>query len=178
MALMEKELTENEGMLLALVLQQQPITAYRLLKLYEHSPLSSINASKGQVYPAIRRLRKRGLLEGRKIVGDGRKSEHLSASNEGREAARRWTQCIDSSLIVLDDPLRTRIFSFDLLTREEQIHWIERAKSLVKQRWALVDEHNRTVTAPFQYFAQRYVIETLKVKLEWLDELLIHISGE
>ncbi len=60
----DMKITEHEGMLLALMLRQQPVTAYQLFRFFETSPVTSINASKGQLYPAIRRLRERGLIEG------------------------------------------------------------------------------------------------------------------
>ena len=100
----EAKVTEHEGMLLALVLRQQPVTAYQLFRMFEQSPVTSINSSKGQLYPAIRRLRERGLLDARKVAGDGRKSEALSVTAAGREAVRAWTRNIEPVHIVLDDP--------------------------------------------------------------------------
>ena len=173
----EAKITEHEGMLLALVLRQQPVTAYQLFRMFEQSPVTSINSSKGQLYPAIRRLRERGLLDARKVAGDGRKSEELSVTNAGRAAVREWTRNIEPAHIVLDDPLRTRILSFDVLSREERLEWIARAKALVKQRRAIVDEYNASVDVPFQDFAYSSVTETLRLKMEWLDELLYHVAS-
>ena len=50
-------LTENEGTLLALVARAEPITAYQIAKVYEESPVSNFNTSKGKIYPMIKRLR-------------------------------------------------------------------------------------------------------------------------
>ena len=171
------KITEHEGMLLALVLRQQPVTAYQLFRMFEQSPVTSINSSKGQLYPAIRRLRERGLLDARKIAGDGRKSEELSVTATGQAAVREWTRNIEATHIVLDDPLRTRILSFDVLSREERLEWIARAKSLVRQRQAIVDEYNRSVEVPYQDFAYTSVVDTLRLKMEWLDELLYHVAS-
>jgi len=177
MAKADPRITEYEGVLLALVLRQQPVTAYQLVKIHEQSPVTSFNTSKGQVYPAIRRLKDRGLLEARKVAGDGRGSEALTVTAAGREAVHRWVQDIAPSHMVLDDPLRTRILSFDILTREEQLAWIARAKALVKQRGEIVDDYNRTIEVPFQDFAYRNVTEALRTKMEWLDELLYHVAS-
>lgn len=173
----EAKVTEHEGMLLALVLRQQPVTAYQLFRMFEQSPVTSINSSKGQLYPAIRRLRERGLLDARKVAGDGRKSEALSVTAAGREAVRAWTRNIEPVHIVLDDPLRTRILSFDVLSREERLEWVARAKALVKQRRAIVDQYNDSVDVPFQDFAYSSVMDTLRLKMEWLDELLYHVAS-
>lgn len=165
-------LTEHEGMLLALVLRRQPLSAYQIFKLFEQSPISSINSSKGQLYPAIRRLKERKLLKAKPVSGDGRNSEQLSVTPAGKEAVRAWAKAINDSHIVLDDPLRTRILSFDVLTREEQLEWIARAKALVKQRREVVDTYNRSVEIPHQSFVYQNVMDILRVKMEWLDELL------
>ena len=173
----EKKVTEHEGMMLALVLRVQPVTAYQLFRYFEQSPVTSINASKGQLYPAISRLKKRGLLDARKIEGDGRNSEALSVTGAGREAVRNWARAIDISHIVLDDPLRTRVLSFDVLSREERLEWVAKAKALVKHKGAVVDQYNQSVAVPYQDFAYKSVAETLKMKTEWLDELLFHVAS-
>ena len=173
----EAKITEHEGMILALVLRQQPVTAYQLFRMFEQSPVTSINSSKGQLYPAIRRLRERGLLDARKVAGDGRKSEELSVTEAGVAAVKEWTRDIGATHIVLDDPLRTRILSFDVLSREERLEWIARAKALVKQRRAIVDEYNSSVDVPYQDFAYSSVVGTLRLKMEWLDELLYHVAS-
>ena len=172
----ETKVTEHEGMLLALILRQQPVTAYQLFRFFETSPVTSINASKAQLYPAIKRLRERGLIEGRKVAGDGRGAEALSVTDAGRDMVRSWTRAIDATHITLDDPLRTRILSFDMLSRDERLEWIVKAKALVKQRRAIVEEYNQSVTVPYQDFAYASVMEALRVKMEWLDELLFHVA--
>ena len=64
------------------------------------------------------------------------------------------------------------MLSFDLLTKEQRIAWISNAKALVKARREIVEEFNRSVTVPYQRFAFMSTMETLRVKMEWLDELL------
>ena len=169
-------LTEHEGMLLALVVRRQPLTAYQLYKLFEQSPVSSINASKGQLYPAIRRLKEKGLLKASRISGDGRNSEELSVTAAGKSAVRSWTKAISPAHVVLDDPLRTRVLSFETLTREEQLEWIARAKELIKERREEVEAYNSSVTVPFQQFVYRSAVEVLRVRMEWLDELLYFVA--
>jgi DNA-binding PadR family transcriptional regulator len=165
-------LTEHEGMLLALIIREQPVRAYQLYKLFEGSPVTSINSSKGQLYPAIRRLKAKGLVIGQQVSGDRRNVEELSATEEGVQAAAAWVLAIGGDHINLDDPLRTRMLSFDLLTKEQRIAWISNAKALVKARREIVEEFNRNVTVPYQRFAFMSAMESLRVKMEWLDDLL------
>jgi DNA-binding PadR family transcriptional regulator len=170
-------LTENEGVLLALVLRQQPVKPYQLHKIYENSPISSINASKGQVYPAIRRLKERGLLESKKVEGDGRNPETLVATDAGVEAVRGWVNDIEDSHIVLDDPLRTRLLSLELLGPQERLEWVARAKALVKERSERVEAYDKSVTVPFQEHVARNARGMLEAKMSWLDELLYDLAS-
>ena len=43
----DAKISEHEGILLSLVLRQQPVTAYQIFRMFEQSPTTSINASKG-----------------------------------------------------------------------------------------------------------------------------------
>jgi DNA-binding PadR family transcriptional regulator len=171
------KLTEHEGMLLALVWREQPVTAYQLYKIFERSPVTSINASKGQLYPAIKRLKQRGLLKSRRVSSGRRNAEELSTTELAKGAVRAWIKGIDNSHVVLDDPLRTRMLSLEALTREERLAWIAQAKALVKARREAIDKYDKTISVPYQEFAYRSAIESLRVKMDWLDELLYHIAS-
>ena len=164
-------------MLLSVVIRQQPVTAYQLFKVFEESPVSSLNASKGQVYPAVRRLKARGLLSARRVAGDARKSEELHATPAGEAAVKLWIAAISDDHIALDDPLRSRMLSLDLLTREERLEWVAQAKGLVRDRQQRLEDYNKSVSVPYQTIAYRSVVDVLQAKMEWLDELLYLVAG-
>jgi|SRR6185369_7211313 len=172
------KLTEHEGILLSLLLRQQPATAYQLYRIFEHSPVSSINTSKGQLYPAIRRLRDRQLIEATKVAGDGRKTEELRVTAAGVGAVRDWVRGIEPAHVVLDDPLRTRMLSLEVLSREERLAWIAKAKALVKDKREIVDQYDRSVNLPHQRIAYASAVGALRAKMEWLDELLYSVASE
>lgn len=173
----ETQVTEHEGMLLSLIARQQPVTAYQLYKVYEASPVTSINTSKGQIYPAIRRLAERKLIEPKKVSGDRRNAEELTITTKGMAALRTWTRAIRDAHIILDDPLRTRLFTLDLLTREERLEWAAKAKELVRVRMDAVESYNAAVEVPHQRFAYQSVMDALQLKMKWLDELLYDIAS-
>jgi DNA-binding PadR family transcriptional regulator len=165
-------LTEHEGRLLALVLREEPVTAYQLLKIFRDSPIASINASKGQLYPAIARLKAWGLLEGSKLPANGRKGEDLRTTLAGRTALREWMKDINVTHVASSDGLGTRVLSFDLFTQQERLDWIVKAKTLVRQHGDVVEEYYKLVDVPYEELAHRCLTEVLRVKMEWLDELL------
>lgn len=166
------DLTDNEGTLLALVLRQQPITAYQIAKIYEESPVSNFNTSKGKIYPLIRRLRERGLLAAQAVRGDARGTERLVCTDAGREVIRCWAKQIRPTHLLLEDPLRTKVQSFDLFTRDEQIQWVVDAKALLTQKLRQVEEYGRQVDVPYKSLVHDNAVSSLRARMEWLDRVL------
>jgi DNA-binding PadR family transcriptional regulator len=168
-------LTDHEGTFLALVLRIQPTTAYQVARIYEASPVSNFNTSKGKIYPMIRRLTERGLLGKQSVEGDGRGTEALHCTKAGEQAVRAWVRQIRDTHVLLDDPLRTKVQSFGLLSREEQIAWIAEAKRLLQGKLAGLEAYRDEVDAPFKDFLHDNAVSTTRARLDWLDRMLIGI---
>ena len=169
--LSEAELTDNEGSLLALVLRRQPIKPYRLLKIYEQSPVSSFNESKGNLYPLIRRLIAGGFLAAEAVPGDNRRSEELRCTDKGRAAVQSWVQQIQPAQVLLNDPLRTKIISFDLLDAGQQRDWIARLRAMVAEKKAEVEAYAAVLDLPQQQLVIDNAMRSLNERLAWLDEV-------
>ena len=171
------DLTDNEGTLLALVLREQPITAYQIAKIYEESPVSNFNTSKGKIYPLIRRLRERGLLTAQPVRGDARGTERLICTDAGREVIRGWAKQVRPTHLLLEDPLRTKIQSFDLLSRDEQIQWVVDAKAALAEKLRQVEDYGRQVDVPYKGLVHDNAVSSLRARLEWLDRVLERVVG-
>jgi DNA-binding PadR family transcriptional regulator len=164
-------LTDDEGTFLALLVRVQPATAYQLSKIYAESPVSNFGTSKGKIYPLIRRLKERGLIVSRRVTGDARGSEMLQSTRGGREAVRAWVKHIRATHLLLEDPLRTMVQSFDLLSREEQIEWIENAKAGLRSKLAELEAYAAGVTVPYKEQVHDNAVSSVRCRLEWLDRL-------
>ena len=169
--LSDAELTDNEGSLLALVLRRQPIKPYRLLKIYEQSPVSSFNESKGNLYPLIRRLIAGGFLASEPVPGDKRRSEELRCTDKGRAAVQRWVQQVQPGQVLLNDPLRTKIISFDLLDAHQQAEWIERVRTMVDEKIREVEVYAALLDLPLQQLVIDNAMRSLNERLAWLAEV-------
>lgn len=169
------QLTDHEGTFLSLVLRIQPTTAYQVAKIYEASPVNNFNTSKGKIYPLIRRLTERGLLAKQLVEGDGRGTEALHCTKAGEKAVRTWVRQLRDTHVLLDDPLRTKVQSFALLTREEQIAWVAEAKALLHGKLAELERYRTEVDAPFKEFLHDNAMSTTRARLDWLDRVLIGI---
>jgi len=173
----EQSLTDHEGAFLSLVLRIQPATAYQVTKIYEESPVSNFNTSKGKIYPLIRRLVGRGYLAKQSVEGDGRGSEQLLCTDRGRRAVKEWTKQIRSTHLLLDDPLRTKVQSLGLLSRDEQIAWIMAAKKGLHGKLEELDTYRDAVEAPFKEFLHDSAVRSTRARMDWLDHMLFAITN-
>jgi DNA-binding PadR family transcriptional regulator len=169
------DLTDHEGTFLSLVLRIQPATAYQVTKIYAESPVSNFNTSKGKIYPLIRRLVERGLLAKRQVPGDGRGAEELLCTADGKKAVREWVGQIRPTHVLLDDPLRTKVQSFALLSRDEQVEWIVAAKQLLHAKLAELEAYRQEVDVPFKDFLHDNAVQSVRGRMDWLDRMLFAI---
>ena len=167
-----QNLTDNEATLLALLVRAGPMTAYQVAKVYEDSPVSNFSTSKGKIYPLIRRLRERGMVDARRVSGDARGTELLQSTSDGRRAVRDWVKETRPSHLLLEDPLRTKVQSFDLLSRDERIEWVLEMKAQLLDRMEQIEEYGRHVEVPFQDFVHDNAVRSLRSRMDWLETIL------
>jgi DNA-binding PadR family transcriptional regulator len=164
-------LSDYEGTLLGLIVRAEPITAYKILRAYELSPVTNYNNSKGTVYPIIRRLKQRGLVVSSPVVDDGRGTEQLGSTEAGRAAVRLWARDIPSQLLA-EDPLRTRVQSFDLLSRMERIEWCAKAKAALADKLDELGAYGESVDVPFKDLVHDGAVSSIRARMDWLDRVL------
>lgn len=165
-------LTDNEGTLLALVARAEPITAYQIGKIYEQSPVSNFNTSKGKIYPLIRRLHAAHLLRPRKIKSDKRGTEQFETTKQGRNALRQWIKEVRPTHLLPEDQLRTKVQSFDLLTREERLEWIAEVKTELLRKLEEVEQFGEQVSVPYHDLVHENAVRTIRSRMDWLDLVL------
>jgi len=171
-------LTDDEGTFLSLLVRVGPATAYQISKIYADSPVSNFGTSKGKIYPLIRRLRSQGLLRSAPIEGDRRGSELLESTAAGIEAVRHWVKQIRPQHILLDDPLRTKVQSFELLTEREQLQWIKQAEAAIADKLTELDRYAAEVDVPFKQFVHANAVASITTRLEWLRSLAAGIDTQ
>jgi DNA-binding PadR family transcriptional regulator len=168
----DSRLTDDEGTFLALLVRVQPATAYELSKIYADSPVSNIGTSKGKIYPLVDRLQKRGLLKKRPVKDDARGSEWLESTARGEAAVRTWAMEIRPTHILLEDPLRTKLQSFDLLSRDQQLEWIVQAKVELQAKLDELEAYAAEVTVPFKELVHDNAVCSVRCRMDWLDRVL------
>ena len=173
-----RSLTDHEGTFLSLVLRLQPVTAYQVTKIYEQSPVSNFNTSKGKIYPLIRRLEERGLLKKRVVAGDRRGTEELLCTSGGRRAVKEWVKDMRPTHLLLEDPLRTKVQSFDLLTAKERLDWVVAAKARLHDKLAELEAYEKDVDVPFKALVHDNAVSSIRARMDWLDRMLFSVTGD
>lgn len=112
-------LTEIEGAILSEIAHRQNLTAFRVRRAFETSPSVEWSGSAGAIYPAIRRLRARGLLDGEE-TGDRRSTVKLRLTSDGERAMTAWACDPDRASSVGLDPFRLRAGVWTTLTESQR----------------------------------------------------------
>lgn len=100
-------LTEIEGAILSEIAHRGNTTAFRVRRAFELSPSSEWSGSAGAIYPAIKRLRDRGLIIG-EATTDRRATLRISLTDAGQAAMLAWACDPDRASSVGIDPFRLR----------------------------------------------------------------------
>ena len=170
-------LTDNEGALLALILRRQPISPYQIGRAFDESPIHTLNTSKGKLYPLLQRLHERGLLSAGSVEGDRRRTQLFECTEAGRTALKAWVCSIRREHDLLHDPLRKKLQAFDLLTAEEQRHWVDVATARLRGRLAEVEAFDAECEGPFGPLMKENAREALEARLRWLRRLGDSLDG-
>jgi hypothetical protein len=80
------------------------------------------------------------------------------------------------SHFLLDDPLRTKVQSFDLLSKEEQIDFVVRARLGLREKLKELEAYAAKVEVPFQEIVHDNAVSSIHARLDWLDRLLAAIA--
>ncbi|MGJ8535540.1 MAG: hypothetical protein ACSHW2_00165 [Parasphingopyxis sp.] len=72
----------------------------------------------------------------------------------------------------MDDPLRTKLMSFDLLTQEERILWLVDVKAELSAKLEEQIAYDQEVDLPYQEAVHDNVVSSLRSRMDWLDRVL------
>lgn len=168
-------MTELEGVILGIVSSRQPCSPYVVLTRFQRSPSWRWSASTGAIYPAIRRLKARGLLSHRSESAGKRKSELLSLSPQGRAVLRAWISNLTEEMGSAGaDPICMRVTYLASLEPGARIQFIDRAEEVTRFRLDLAREYRGDPEAKQGWTFEASslgLIALLEARIRWLKEL-------
>jgi DNA-binding PadR family transcriptional regulator len=136
----KRALTEFEGALLTEVHRRAPCTAYQVRRAFETSRSFEWSGSAGAVYPAIRRLTRRGMLVAEAAGDDGRGTRKLTLSEDGVAAVRAWVCDVERAVGPGFDPFRTRSSEWETLPPAKRRAHIQELMRALDLRIAELEE--------------------------------------
>lgn len=130
---MEKEgahLTDLEGAALAEIASRGTATSYAVAQSFERSPSEYWSGSAGAVYPLIKRLAARGLLEASAASAGRRERLDYRITDAGRAALEAWLLDARRASGMGFDPLRTRLVHLHLVPPERRTAFLAEVRDL------------------------------------------------
>lgn len=168
-------ITELEGVILGIVWSRQPCSSYVVLSRFSHSPSWRWSSSTGAIYPAIRRLRARGLLIARSASTGNRRSELLVLSDAGRSVLSDWICALTEDMgSAGPDPICMRVAYLGSIEPKARMAFIDRAEDVTRSRLDLARDYRGDPDASQNWAIEasaRGLIKLLEARLEWLQEM-------
>lgn len=123
-------LTNLEGAALAEIASCGTATSYAIAQAFARSPSEYWSGSAGAVYPLIKRLAARGLLEPSAAAAGKRQRLDYQITAAGRAALEQWLLDAQGAAGMGFDPLRTRLGHLHLVSPEQRQLFLDQVREI------------------------------------------------
>ncbi len=169
-------MTELEHCVLGVVWQQGPLTAYEIAKPFAESPSSYWSGSAGAIYPLVRRLEQKGLLQGENAQWNSRSKRTFTVTPQGLAALREWLAppFPEAAGAASFDPVRTRVGFIQALPSRGHRKFVDDAERVVREQLARLESIHAAEKAdarPLDALVTSGAIHELRARLTWLAEV-------
>jgi DNA-binding PadR family transcriptional regulator len=124
------QLTDLEGAALAEIASRGAATSYAVAQAFAQSPSEFWSGSAGAVYPLVKRLTVRGLLQPSKAATGKRQRVDYQITAEGRVALEAWLLDAQRAAGMGFDPLRTRLSFLHLVAAAKRRAFLADVRAL------------------------------------------------
>lgn len=163
-------LTELEGAILSEIQHRGNDTAFRVRRAFQMSPSIEWSGSAGAIYPAIKRLRGQGLING-EATHDGRSTVRLSLTTAGEAAVIAWACDPERSSSVGIDPFRLRSGIWDLLPGDERRSALQATADAIRSNVTLLRNYQAGLDG-VEAARVELSLRIQAVRLDWISERL------
>lgn len=118
------DVTDLEGATLAAIASRGSATSYAIAQSFAVSPSEYWSGSAGAVYPLVKRLAARGLLEPSKAATGKRARIDYRLTETGRAAMESWLLDAQRAAGMGFDPLRTRLGHLHLVSKKQRSEFL------------------------------------------------------
>jgi len=167
-------ITDLEAAAIGEILKHRQCTAHFIRTSFRNSPANQFSDSAGSVYPMMKRLEKRGLLDSVIRTEGMRQVRYYRCTSEGKTELQQWIgPPVDSSVTLTIDPIRTRILYLNRLPKSKRNKWFDEVESLILQKLKEIQAQlaNLSMGKPESIYlklADENAIQELRSRLKWL----------
>jgi DNA-binding PadR family transcriptional regulator len=174
-----RTLTTTEAAILALLAIEGERSGYDLLKLMSKAIGHVWAPAKSQLYAALPRLEREGMVEGRVVTQSSRPDKRLyRIGPEGRAALDAWLETAEPGSV---DAFLLKLFVGGLTSTDVLVGHVERFRQETEERLAELRAIEPTNTREgndfFHYFVLRLGIERAEQSVSWADWVLGELRG-
>ncbi len=127
------QLTDLEGATLAEIDGRGTATSYAIAQVFASSPSEYWSGSAGAVYPLVKRLAARGLVEPTAAATGKRQRLDYQITPQGRVAMEAWLLDTRRAAGMGFDPLRTRLGHLHLVSAEQRKAFLEEVRAISRE---------------------------------------------
>lgn len=132
-------------------------SGYDVKRIFELSPSIGYSASAGAIYPALKRLESRELVEGKKEIQELRPNKKVyRLTDAGWAELVMWlkTPPDESDYTKVQSSVLDKLLFLDLLSKEDAIAFLQAAKKTVQAQLDRADEFNKAFGTHLGFFPQ------------------------
>lgn len=178
------QLTDFEHVLLGMICAE-PSSGYDLKRTFAATPMGVYQPSSGALYPALRRLERKGILRARTLdlpEHDSRRLRRVyEPTREGRAAHASWVSArVDPATIAAD--LGLHLFRFvmmePLLPRAEVLRFLESLRDALAAFVARLEQYTAATTFSDRHspLALDHGIAIHRASLRWAEHAIASLS--
>ena len=169
----EERLSELEHVVLGIVWKKGPCTSHAVRVEFVNSANTHFSGSAGSIYPLVRRLEQRGLVEMRADRHGQQDRRLVTITAAGRRALRGWLAppFRGEDFSVQYDPIRTRFYFLGALTGREQERFLDEAEAGFRQEMIALRETRARYQEQgwlWSALATEGVLGHCRAQLQWL----------
>jgi len=122
----QEEITSQFEIMLLALIKQQPKSGYEIRKALATTPMAHYSDSPGSVYPALKRMEKRGLVRSEEESVGQRKRQRYACTTKGNSALKQWlTKSVTRADVIYNlDELLLRFAFMQPLSRRETLAFL------------------------------------------------------
>lgn len=167
-------ITDLEAAAIGEILKHRQCTAHFIRTSFRDSPANQFSDSAGSVYPMMKRLEKRGLLDSVMQTEGVRQVRYYRCTSKGKAELQQWIgPPVVSSVTLTIDPIRTRILYLGRLPKSKRNKWFDEVEVLILQKLKEVQTQLANVStekpeAIYLRLADENAVQELRSRLKWL----------